>query len=350
MGTRIGPMYSQFEREAKRLRRNGADAEANKLDAQASQMRLNRTSNIAKNGENQAERVGYAAGQAGLVESQRRSQSEQLRLDREAQAQSTRLVAAQAGALEAQNRGGTDTKPSVAPNAALASTPRPSATGGATNGGSPFYNPDSGVSATQSPASARPSLAAQPREGLIDGKPASETLGTRRGVNDAPGNLADLRKRDEGSRQEAISAALKGAAGDTSATRSSVIDSINKKRKKEGLTPFGDDIYKDIAKADAEPTRMEASERKYDIDQRTLALGQANEKKLAEASKDAEEKLGRLTPAEIRNLAQQHTDKLLGKTGDPVLARERARDREADGYMTAAEKLADQKRRKDTKP
>jgi len=335
-------MYSQFEREAKRLRRNGADAEANKLDAQASQMRLNRTSNIAKDGENQAERVGYAAGQAGLVESQRRSQSEQLRLDREAQAQSTRLVGAQAGALEAQNRGGTDTKPSVAPNAALASTPRPSATGGAANGGSPFYNPDSGVSATQSPASARPSLAAQPRERLIDGKPASETL-------------ADLRKRDEGSRQEAISAALKGAAGDTSATRSSVIDSINKEREKKGLTPFGDDIYKDIAKADAEPTRMEASERKYDIDQRTLALGQANEKKLAEASKDAEEKLRRLTPAEIRNLAQQHTDKLLGKTGDPVLARERARDREADGYMTAAEKLAaeklaDQKRRKDTKP
>ena len=276
MGTRIGPMYRQFEREAKRLRENGAGAEADKLDGQASQMRLNRTSNIAASGENQAERAGYAAGQAGLVESQRRSQLEQQKLDREAQAQTTRLTAAQAGALESQNRGGTGTgvKPSIAPNSSLASTPRPNAVGGAINGGSPFYNPDSGVSATQSPASARPSLAAQPRDGIT---PEEKTrIAALRGKTDAAydaadasdnarrkaaglpeltaelraGSIADLRKTDAGSRQDAIDAARNESAGNASVTRGSVIDRINKEREAKGLTPFGDDIYKDIAKKD----------------------------------------------------------------------------------------------------
>ena len=183
----------------------------------------------------------------------------------------------------------------------------------------------------------KPSLAAQPREGLIDGKPASETLGKLRGVNDAPGNLADLRKIEAGSRPAAIDAARNESAGNASVTRRSVIDRINKERESKGLTPFDDNIYKDIANADKLNNELSPGEREDDIAQRTSALRLQNQTRYSEAAQATKEKLSKMTPGETRDLARQYSDKVLDKS-DPVLARERARDREADEYMTAEEK------------
>lgn len=96
-----------------------------------------------------------------------------------------------------------------------------------------------------------PPAPTKPRTGLIDGRPASQVLGQ----DTEPGNMADLQARDADARESAITQAREESAGNAKVTRRDVIDRINKEREAQGMQPFGDDIYKSIAKQDGATTR-----------------------------------------------------------------------------------------------
>lgn len=78
---------------------------------------------------------------------------------------------------------------------------------------------------------------------------ATDTL---TGTADAPGNLTDIQGRETKDRADAIAAARSESSGNASVTRYSVIDRLNKERVAGGRQPFGEDIYKDIAKIDGD--------------------------------------------------------------------------------------------------
>ena len=144
---------------------------------------------------------------------------------------------------------------------------------------------------------ARPPSLTEPRPSLIDGRPADEVLKeTRRrlGEDEPTDPLKD--------RQSAIEAARTESAGNSSVTRGSVIDRINKQRVQEGQTAYGDDIYKDIANADsrgaqarrsADTVMGEAIREKQASAAADDVMGEAiREKRGAEASASADDVMG----------------------------------------------------------
>lgn len=111
------------------------------------------------------------------------------------------------------------------------------------------------------PPLSRPTLQGLPKPGLIDGKPAGSVLAGMRSGDTEPGNLTDLADRDTKDRADAIAAARSESSGNPSVTRYSVIDRLNKERVAGGRQPFGEDIYKDIAKQDGAASDLVAGRR-----------------------------------------------------------------------------------------
>lgn len=198
---RLGTQSGAMRREARSLKRGGFNRASEALALGASQQRLTEGSAITSSEETIRERDLMRRRDQGLMRQQRDS-----------------LLKPEAGA-------------------AAPAAPLPTAIPAAIPTSSP-------------PTLSSPPPAAPPREGLIDGKPASLTL--RRPADSGPGNLRELQQRDAAGRTAVLNDAMAaGSDGTTSRTRQDVVDEANRSRAAAGKAPFDDSIYTEMSRMDS---------------------------------------------------------------------------------------------------
>lgn len=248
----LGTESGRIRRAARMVERNGGNP--NELLNRAANAKLGEGSAISSSEDNINFEEKKRRTVAGINESRRRATLGVSRED----------IDKRAGTLQGTAPPVTGTAPQPSTNASLnAARPgettaqaqerfRESRTGVATAPVGEAGTSNQGPPRSAIGSTPRPTLQGPPKPGFIDGKQAGGVLAGLRGEETEPGNLTDLADRDAKDRANAITAARTGSADNPNVTRGSVIDRINKERVAGGRQPFGEDIYKDIAKIDGD--------------------------------------------------------------------------------------------------